>query len=389
MRIEISDLNMRLRKAQSESSSAKKRMAQEKEELKAELESEKKRVLRQAEAEKKLYQSQHAANTASQPNISTPGESDDSTASIESRVAKMKVEEQQLLASLRAIRKQLAMLRTDEEAQRQIDAQAYKDARLEKQMAAAMANKARSKSATSNFQMVRQLRPTDIRAENVEAMAMVKALDMGRVLLFTFKRADAGSNNAIGEKGVEQYIYQISDPADLQMMDMANDRSAIQSKAQGTVAKQKTLIDDYFQWRKKFSVKTSWQEWSRELAVYMEKQQDRYQAALTILDIECSTHSVIAVFRLIDDPSEYTSPVKNGDVVIIWSPTRDEGNMTMDDRSLANPAVVNQFIQWGERQNVLAQRIYRCDAASTEQGENSPLDYDFAYRKLFQKARVR
>jgi hypothetical protein len=252
MRSEISELTTRLRKVTNDSQNTKKALMAEKDDLKSEMESEKKRILRQAESEKKLYISQMAGKLSGEKSeggkaIDVGGPE----VPVGQRLSLLKTEEKQLLASLRTIRKQLQSVRNDEETSRVDDANNLKADRLQKQVDAYAAEKGRAKSTSGKysssllltacavlayiltdcmcctgmsllagyffaggyiltpyrrtilywnvfppalvhvgkFQMVRQLRPTDVRPERMEANAMVKALDLGKLLMFTFRRA--------------------------------------------------------------------------------------------------------------------------------------------------------------------------------------------------------
>ena len=60
----------------------------------------------------------------------------------------------------------------------------------------------------------------------------------------------------------------------------------------------------------------------------------------------------------------------------------------MEERTTTTPIVVSNLSDWLERKRITAQRLYRTDAADTEQGEGTNLDYDYVYRKLFQKTRI-
>ena len=78
-------------------------------------------------------------------------------------------------------------------------------------------------------------------------------------------------------------------------------------------------------------------------------------------------------------------PARFGDLVIVWSPNRDAEDVSFADRSIANAVVVNNILGWLERNRCLSNITYRCDSASTEQGEEQALDYRRVYFKLFQQ----
>jgi hypothetical protein len=107
-----------------------------------------------------------------------------------------------------------------------------------------------------------------------------------------------------------------------------------------------------------------------------------------LLEVEHPDESVVAVLRLHDYPSEYVQPLKFGDVLIVWCPRRDAGDMSMADRTTANAVTVAQLVNWCEKHRATQGRLFRTDAADTDQSENSNLSFDYVYRKLFQAARV-
>jgi len=78
-------------------------------------------------------------------------------------------------------------------------------------------------------------------------------------------------------------------------------------------------------------------------------------------------------------------PARFGDMVIVWSPNRDGGDVSFEDRSITNAVVVNNLTGWLANHRCLSGMSYRCDAASTEQGDEEPLDYRRVYFKLFQQ----
>lgn len=121
----------------------------------------------------------------------------------------------------------------------------------------------------------------------------------------------------------------------------------------------------------------------------MRKQQQRYLASLTLLEVDRPASSVVCVLRVQDSPAEFAQPVKCGDAVIVWSPQRDVAGAALGfaDRATASAPVVSNLLKWLSHHRVLSQRVFRTDAADTDQ--QGPLSYDAMYRKLFQKARVR
>ena len=103
-----------------------------------------------------------------------------------------------------------------------------------------------------------------------------------------------------------------------------------------------------------------------------------------MLDVLYADEARLVLMRLQDAPDECVKPARFGDLLIVWSPRRDDADVTFADRSLANAVVVNNLVGWLERNQCLMGMRYRCDAAHTEQGDEQPLDYRRIYFKLFQ-----
>ena len=60
----------------------------------------------------------------------------------------------------------------------------------------------------------------------------------------------------------------------------------------------------------------------------------------------------------------------------------------MADRATVNPVTVARLQTWCENHRATAGRIFRADAAKTDQNEGSSLNFDYIFRKLFQLAQV-
>ena len=103
-----------------------------------------------------------------------------------------------------------------------------------------------------------------------------------------------------------------------------------------------------------------------------------------MLDVLYADEARLVLMRLQDAPDECVKPARFGDLLIVWSPRRDDADVTFADRSLANAVVVNNLVGWLEQNQCLMGMRYRCDAAHTEQGDEQPLDYRRVYFKLFQ-----
>lgn len=281
------------------------------------------------------------------------------------------------MRNLRAIRTQLLEMRNEEEQKRVADVADIKQKEDEKWLQKAENNKKEGEKAakqSDSMVIVRFRYPDDLRESRREASAIRKDLDLGKLVTFTFR---TGPNKS------EKYLYSTSDPMTLDLIDISD-----YGGKSATSSKRKTIVEEFIQWRKGYSVLTEWQKWQQDLSVYMGKQRDRYNSLLTLLEIEYPTQAVIAVFRLHDNPDEYTQPVKCGDVIIIWCPMRDGGNMDLQTRTCTTPVVVSNLLSWLERYHCTAQWLFRTDAAATDQGDGQQLDYDTVYRKMFKKTRV-
>ena len=62
--------------------------------------------------------------------------------------------------------------------------------------------------------------------------------------------------------------------------------------------------------------------------------------------------------------------------------------MTMADRATANAVTVAQLLSWCDKYKATSGRLFRADAATTDQSEGSNLAFDYVFRKCFQAARV-
>ena len=201
-----------------------------------------------------------------------------------------------------------------------------------------------------------------------------RALDHGKAVFFQFKPHRSGERSLDPSLGAddEEFEFEILSPFDL-LDDDDGSRS---------------LYDGYQAWRRQHSIRTEWEVWNASLADYMRGQQSRYLASLTLLEVDRPNTSVVCALRVQDSPAEYPQPVKFGDAIIVWSPNRDNSDkLSFADRSTASAPVVSNLLKWLSHHRVLSQRVFRTDAADTDQ--QGPLSYDAMYRKLFQKARVR
>ncbi|KAK7233313.1 hypothetical protein SO694_00109088 [Aureococcus anophagefferens] len=201
-----------------------------------------------------------------------------------------------------------------------------------------------------------------------------RRLDHGKAVFFQFKPHRSGERSLDPSLGAddEEFEFEILSPFDL-LDDDDGSRS---------------LYDGYQAWRRHHSIRTEWEVWNASLADYMRGQQSRYLASLTLLEVDRPNTSVVCALRVQDSPAEYPQPVKFGDAIIVWSPNRDNSDkLSFADRSTASAPVVSNLLKWLSHHRVLSQRVFRTDAADTDQ--QGPLSYDAMYRKLFQKARVR
>jgi len=104
--------------------------------------------------------------------------------------------------------------------------------------------------------------------------------------------------------------------------------------------------------------------------------------------VEHADEAVVACFRVHDYPSEYVQPLRLADLVVVWAPRRDAGDSTFVDRATTNAVSVAELLRWCDAQRATAGRVLRVDAADTDQGTSSTLNFDAVFRKMFQAARV-
>lgn len=205
------------------------------------------------------------------------------------------------------------------------------------------------------------------------ASDMIRELERGAIVTLRFlPRTESQS---------ERYEYECIDAFDF--VDDETLAPLLQSH------KRPTLARLYSAWRSEFSVKTDQNEFRGRLKELMASQARRWLASCSLLEVERPDETCVVVVRLHDDPNEYVQPIKFGDVVICWSPKRDDGSMTFADRATATPVVVANLSTWLDNHRVTAQRTLRIETANANQDVHSPLNYDYVYRKLFQKAVVK
>eukprot|EP00929_Paragymnodinium_shiwhaense_P069842 TRINITY_DN35275_c0_g1_i1.p1 TRINITY_DN35275_c0_g1~~TRINITY_DN35275_c0_g1_i1.p1 ORF type:complete len:1107 (-),score=303.72 TRINITY_DN35275_c0_g1_i1:94-3414(-) len=302
-------------------------------------------------------------------------------------ISKCKEAEQEALELLRKAREELQQLRSEEEEQRAFEAERLKEEICLTMLAKAEESKraAEQKAAAMPPFLILRLGMEDARNETLEAQSINRELDQGNLVCFTFEAPRIRSakstphvRRSVVSEGLERYTYSSHDAAELlQLCDARPDR------------KRKGLVDEYQGFRSKHSVRTHWEEWRAGLKDFMVGQAQRFGSLLTLLDLEYPATSVVGLLRLTDAPSEYTAPLKLGDVLIIWAPRRDSGELTREDLCLTNPVVISNLLGWLTKYRCLSQTMHRVEASDTEQGESMTLDYTTVYRKLFQKAIIR
>jgi hypothetical protein len=196
-------------------------------------------------------------------------------------------------------------------------------------------------------------------ATKKSARAINKALDKGHIVLLGF--------NKPGE-GQEQYLYDIEHTC--------RDPGA------------KSLADEYIAFRKQYSVKDETQFLS-DVKGFMKKREALYLRQLEALATNHGTASRIVILRIQDAPEGLYQPPRFGDVIIVWSPCRDNGEMSFEDRSATSPIVVQKLLGWASTNRVLQSFMKLRDAATVNQGPSEPLDYGLVSRVLFNRAVVR
>ena len=97
----------------------------------------------------------------------------------------------------------------------------------------------------------------------------------------------------------------------------------------------------------------------------------------------------VVLMRVQKQPGECVQPFTGGDVMIVWSPLRDSGNVSFEDRTLTSSVVVNRLLDWlKEDRHLMSSHVLTVDADTTEQGQDAALDYMRVYRRLFRAAMI-
>uniref|UniRef100_A0A7S3JQN6 Uncharacterized protein n=1 Tax=Aureoumbra lagunensis TaxID=44058 RepID=A0A7S3JQN6_9STRA len=205
------------------------------------------------------------------------------------------------------------------------------------------------------------------------AKEMIRELERGSIVTIRFVPATKSGT-------YERYEYECIDSFEI------IDDEILAPLVEKCQKRRPSLQKLYSAWRSAFSVKTDPFEFRSKVQCYMISQVRRWLASCTLLEIERSHETCVALVRLHDDPSEYVQPIKFGDAVINWAPKRDDGSMSFNDRATSNAVVVAGLSRWLDENRVTAQRTLRIDTANAAQSDDAPLNYERVYRKLFQKA---
>ncbi len=311
----------------------------------------------------------------------------------EEQMTLLHAQEKVVLQSLRALRSRLAALKAEEDADQRAKVQELKQAAA--CQIKAMGSASRAAGVTSAVEEPLIVIPASGTtpiiaagggfAARTEARAINAELELGRLVLFRYDPASVAATKLkpSGKPGGGQDVlsYSVHDPTDLDLIDLGGTSTADKRGL--------ALQKQYDEWRRQFSVKTEAAAWRRGLETLQARQLERYLATLTLLEVEHPDQAAVALFRLHDYPGEFTTPLKFGDVLLAWSPLRDQpGGLTFADRATVNAATVGLLAQWLEQHRGAMGRMYRADCSSTDQSEESSVAFAYVHRKLFQTARV-
>ena len=339
----------------------------------------------------------------------------------------LQAQEKATLQALRALRTNLAALRMEEESERRQHVEALKAQKKSASQAAFTIDL----PGAEQHEMV--VLPAELRGTHnsvgasgakIEAKSISKELENGKMLVFRYDSTSVAATElaATGQPtgGQDRMLYTTLDPSDLDLIDLSGDggyaidfdggTSPVRSRYDAHGHKSATgqydanglkvggpggsggggggkLKESYDKWRTNYSASTKPADWRRGLETLSARQQERYLATLTLLEVEHPDDSVVALFRIHDLPPEFTAPIKFGDVLLVWSPHRDGGHLTFVDRATTNAVTVNHLATWLEKYRG-ANVKYRGDSATTDQEEGSSVAFDHVYRRTFQAAKV-
>ena len=86
-----------------------------------------------------------------------------------------------------------------------------------------------------------------------------------------------------------------------------------------------------------------------------------------------------------DYPPDPWTPLKLGDLCIVWSPAAEVGGLSMADMTTANAYTVGNFLLWASNHRVTAEWVVRREAVHIRARE---LGFEYVHRKLFNAGRV-
>lgn len=150
-----------------------------------------------------------------------------------------------------------------------------------------------------------------------------------------------------------------------------------------------TLLQDYEQFRGQYNIRQPEELFREGVVEFMRTRHERYLTQMAILQAKYNRCARIVLLRLQDKPDQVLEPPRFGDLVVSWSPNRDDGTSTLEDKMLLTPLVVQKLKRWLGESGILESYTRMRDSASTAQGQDCPLDYDTNQRRLFNIAIVR
>lgn len=160
---------------------------------------------------------------------------------------------------------------------------------------------------------------------------------------------------------------------------------SVKKPTKGRFATKGRLIDDCSEALSHLGPAADRQSTKRALEKYLRDQQKpRY--ALGLKHLERQTRACIAILRLVRLPAEPTQPPRAGDLLVVYVPSADDPNRSIQERTATTPVVVNRACDALTKNGILAPYTIRieCPGGNPVDKPGEPLDYNTVYKKLFQ-----
>ena len=139
-----------------------------------------------------------------------------------------------------------------------------------------------------------------------EANGINRALAKGRLVTLKISTGGSGTNDT--------YVWSAADANEMRLFDLTaldENPNAMRTRAMG-------LQEEYDEWRRGYTIQSEEEEWRRGMRTLKSAQEERFLSLLALLEAEHPATPVVALLRLHSYPSEYTQPLRFGDVAIIW-----------------------------------------------------------------------